>query len=125
MPLDSTRLDLRDCCSSALCLCLCLCLCLYHRPPPPRLKCRTVVITQGSTATVVVENGVATSHAVEPLAKELLVDTNGAGDAFVGGFLAQLAQGKSTADCVAAGHWAARVIIQRSGCSYPETCDYK
>ncbi len=84
-----------------------------------------MVITQGSTATVVVENGVATSHAVEPLAKELLVDTNGAGDAFVGGFLAQLAQGKSTADCVAAGHWAARVIIQRSGCSYPETCDYK
>ena len=94
-------------------------------PKASGLKCRTVVITQGSTATVVVENGVATSHAVEPLAKELLVDTNGAGDAFVGGFLAQLAQGKSTADCVAAGHWAARVIIQRSGCSYPETCDYK
>eukprot|EP01147_Barroeca_monosierra_P007599 gene7599-7713_t len=26
--------------------------------------------------------------------------------------------------CVKAGHWAARVIIQRSGCTYPEKCEF-
>ena len=45
--------------------------------------------------------------------------------AFVGGFLAQLALGQPLAKCVDAGHWAARVVIQRPGCSYPDACEYK
>ena len=94
-------------------------------PKASGLKSRTVVITQGSQATFVCEGGVVTEYAVEPLAKELLVDTNGAGDAFVGGFLAQLAKGAPTAKCVDAGHYAARHIIQRSGCSYEPTCTYE
>ena len=49
-----------------------------------------------------------------------IVDTNGAGDAFVGGFLAQLAKNKSIEDCVKCGIWAATEIIQRSGCTFPE-----
>jgi adenosine kinase len=65
------------------------------------------------------------SSLILSLAKELLVDTNGAGDAFVGGFLAQLVQGKSIADAVAAGHWAARYIIQQSGTQLPTDCNYK
>jgi len=32
-----------------------------------------------------------------------IVDTNGAGDAFVGGFLSQLACGKAVSECVRAG----------------------
>ena len=52
------------------------------------------------------------------------VDTNGAGDAFVGGFLAMLWLKKPIAECVRAGHWAARTIIQRSGCSFPKECTY-
>jgi adenosine kinase len=67
---------------------------------------------------------VVTKYPVEKLPKELLVDTNGAGDAFVGGFLSQLVQGKSVDECVRAGHYAARVIIQRSGCTFPKECDY-
>jgi adenosine kinase len=47
------------------------------------------------------------------------VDTNGAGDAFVGGFLSQLVAGKDTAECVRAGNYAANVVIQRSGCTFP------
>ena len=53
------------------------------------------------------------------LPKELLVDTNGAGDAFVGGFLAMLAKGCDIATCVGAGNYAARQIIQVSGCKIP------
>jgi len=37
----------------------------------------------------------------------------------------QLSLGKDIAKCVDAGHWAARVIIQESGCAYPKVCEYK
>ncbi|XP_047958772.1 adenosine kinase 2-like isoform X2 [Salvia hispanica] len=57
--------------------------------------------------------------------KEKLIDTNGAGDAFVGGFLSQLVLGRPIEDCVKAGCYAANVIIQRSGCTYPVKPDFK
>lgn len=76
---------------------------------------RTVVFTQGSKSTLVACNGTVTEYAVDPLSKDLLIDTNGAGDAFVGGFLAELAQDKGVKECVEAGHWAARYVIQQSG----------
>lgn len=88
-------------------------------------KPRTVVFTQGSESTIVACNGEVTEYAVDALPKELLVDTNGAGDAFVGGFLSQLIQDKPIADCVKAGHWAARYVIQQSGTQLGKTCDYK
>ena len=59
------------------------------------------------------------------LKKEDLVDTNGAGDAFVGGFLYGLSLGKSDAECAEAGHFAAGTIIQRAGCTFPATCEFK
>ena len=132
----------------------------------------------------------ATEYAVDKIEGDKIVDTNGAGDAFVGGFLSQLVKGKEVAvrrrcaraqlparraiffffflpllpprtpfllfsfspfllppfpfhhsltsapfaahfpqcpqECVRAGHWAARLIIQRSGCTVPESaCDFQ
>lgn len=61
---------------------------------------------------------------VEKLPADKIVDTNGAGDAFVGGFLAQLVQEKSLETCVRCGIWAARQIIQRSGCTFDGTPDF-
>ena len=84
---------------------------------------RIVVFTQGADATVVASGGVVTSYPVEKLEKELIVDTNGAGDAFVGGFLSQLVQGRDIKQCVTAGHYTAREIIQRSGCTCPDSVD--
>jgi adenosine kinase len=49
----------------------------------------------------------------------------GAGDAFVGGFIAQLILGKPIAEAVRCGHYAAGVIIRRSGCSFPDTPEYE
>ena len=43
------------------------------------------------------------------------MDTNGAGDAFVGGFLSQYVQGKSLEKCIDCGIWVSQLIIQRSG----------
>lgn len=85
---------------------------------------RTVVFTQGSKSTLVCVNGSVTEYPVDPLDKDKIVDTNGAGDAFVGGFLAQLVQGKDVEQCVKAGHYAARYCIQQSGTTLDKPCDF-
>ncbi|KAJ1462328.1 Ribokinase-like protein [Pelagophyceae sp. CCMP2097] len=87
-------------------------------------RARTVVFTQGADATIVAVDGVVTKYAVPVLSKKMIVDTNGAGDAFVGGFLAKLSQGNAVEECCKAGHFAARAVIQRSGCTVPEKCTY-
>jgi len=61
---------------------------------------------------------------VPPIDQSKIVDTNGAGDAFVGGFLAGLALGKTLETAVLAGNTAGGIVIQREGPSYPETCDF-
>nr|XP_043634815.1 adenosine kinase 2-like isoform X3 [Erigeron canadensis] len=54
---------------------------------------RITVITQGADPVVVAQDGQVNTYPVIHLSKEKLVDTNGAGDAFVGGFLSQLIKG--------------------------------
>lgn len=97
---------------------------LAAEPKASGTRPRIVVFTQGSEPTIVASQGVVTSYAVDALPRELLVDTNGAGDAFVGGFLSQLVLNKSMADCCRAGNFAARTIIQRSGCTFPKECSF-
>lgn len=93
-------------------------------PKSSGFRARTVIATQGKDPTIVVRNGEVFEFPVELLPKEQLVDTNGAGDAFVGGFLSQYVRGAELEKCVDAGHWAARVIIQQPGCTYPAECTY-
>lgn len=87
-------------------------------------RSRMVVITQGADSTIVVKDGKVTEYPIIPVKKEDLVDTNGAGDAFVGGFLAQLVQEKGIEECIKCGNYAANVIIQRSGCTFPEKPEF-
>jgi len=82
-------------------------------------KPRTVVITQGCEPTIVAIKGEITEYPVIKLAPSKLVDTNGAGDAYVGGFLSGLVNGKDMHYCCQAGAYAASVIVQRSGCTFP------
>jgi len=82
----------------------------------PRICC----ITQGSTATVVSVGGQKPqSFPVKPIKQSLIVDTNGAGDAFVGGFFAKFVRGAALSECVETGHETAGLIIQQSGCKLP------
>ncbi|CAE7388668.1 ADK [Symbiodinium microadriaticum] len=97
---------------------------LAAQPKASGTRPRVVVFTQGADSTIVAVGGNVTRYPVDPLPKEQLVDTNGAGDAFVGGFLSRLAMGADYAECVRAGHFASRVIIQRSGCTFPATCEF-
>ncbi|CAD6263032.1 unnamed protein product [Miscanthus lutarioriparius] len=71
---------------------------------------RITVITQGRDPVVVTDDGKVKTFPVILLPKEKLVDTNGAE--------------KSIDECVRAACYAANVIIQRSGCTYPEKPDF-
>lgn len=69
----------------------------------------TAAVTRSEKGSVVVENG--TTHTVDVVAVDKVVDTTGAGDQYAAGFLAAYAKGKDLAVC---GHWgsvcAAEVI---------------
>ncbi|XP_065574747.1 uncharacterized protein LOC136036439 [Artemia franciscana] len=86
---------------------------------------RIVIVTQGEKPVLVAHDGIVTEFPVIEVPKEKLVDTNGAGDAFVGGFIAQLLQGKPFESCIKCGIWAATHIIQMYGCTIPENVKYE
>merc|ERR1712227_802046 len=81
-------------------------------------KGRLVIITQGPDPVICANNGVTMTFPAEALPSDKIVDTNGAGDAFVGGFLSQYCQGKDLETGLRCGIWAASHIIQRSGCTF-------
>lgn len=62
---------------------------------------------------------------VKPLRQDQIKDTNGAGDAFTGGFLSQIVLGRSLKECVQCGIYSAAYVIQHSGCSFTTPSDFK
>jgi len=75
-----------------------------------------VVITQGSQPTIVSQKDAPLQcFPVQSIPTDQIVDTNGAGDAFVGGYLSEYLKGGNLATCVEKGHYAASYIIRRSG----------
>lgn len=71
---------------------------------------RTIVITHSSSPTLLLSSPRSDSSAfeghllpVKPLSPSELVDTNAAGDAFAGGFVAAWVSGKSAEECVRVG----------------------
>uniref|UniRef100_A0A4X1SQ14 Adenosine kinase n=2 Tax=Sus scrofa TaxID=9823 RepID=A0A4X1SQ14_PIG len=85
---------------------------------------RIVIFTQGRDDTILATESEVTAFAVLDQDQKEIVDTNGAGDAFVGGFLSQLVFDKPLTECIRAGHYAASVIIRRTGCTFPEKPDF-
>lgn len=76
-----------------------------------------MIVTQGPKSTLVASSNPTTSPTnVQPeesnpkvfevpkLADDKIVDTNGAGDMFAGGFIGALALGKSLQECIDLGH---------------------
>lgn len=86
---------------------------------------RVVVLTQGCEPVILVENGEITLIPVAVLTREQIVDTNGAGDAFAGGFLSQLVQNKPYETCVKCGIYTATHVIQHSGCTFSGESDFR
>jgi adenosine kinase len=88
--------------------------------PKTTTRPRVVVITRGAQDTIVAFQGRVYNFPVSKIPRSDIVDTNGAGDAFAGGFLAGALTGKSVKDCVATGNYAAGEIIRQSGCALPQ-----
>jgi adenosine kinase len=81
-------------------------------PSRPRL----VIFTHGPHPTVLVSSADpdrAKWFPVPPLSKDKIVDTNGAGDAFAGGFLGAFISGKTVEECIDVGHRLGAMCIQQ------------
>jgi adenosine kinase len=89
---------------------------LAEYPKENKLRHRIVIVTQGPDPTIVVHNGELFEY--KTLKVDNIVDTNGAGDSFVGGFLAGFVQDKPLSECVEAGNYCASVTLQTSGTSF-------
>ncbi|KAI1185894.1 Ribokinase-like protein [Nemania serpens] len=78
---------------------------------------RVAVVTQGLNPTVVAVQGQdeVKQYPVHAIAADKINDTNGAGDAFAGGFVAGLVQGKDIDTAVDMGQWLAALSIQELG----------
>ena len=81
-------------------------------------RSRTVIITQGTEPTLVAKDGQLSEYPVKAIDSSKINDTNGAGDAFAGGFMAGLVDGKDIKTCVDMGQWLAMLSIQELGPSY-------
>ncbi len=85
---------------------------------------RYVICTQGTDPTLVATFQPGSSEAtikeypVAAITDSQINDTNGAGDAFAGGFCAGVVQDKSLEECIKMGHWLARLSLQELGPSY-------
>ena len=91
---------------------------------------RVAIVTYGAKPVIVATHVPGTEEVdmqefpITPLTKDQIVDTNGAGDAFVGGFLSQLYQGKDIKECVSAAIYLSREVVQRSGCCFPDKMEW-
>lgn len=91
---------------------------------------RYVITTQGKDPVLMSKHDFASNETiskefkVDLISSSKIVDLNGAGDAFVGGFLAQFALGKDIEECIRAGQWMSSYIIQVSGTNFPYPCRY-
>jgi len=82
---------------------------------------RVVIFTQGPDSTILVSAAEPESpkvFPVNPLASDKIVDTNGAGDAFAGGFLGAFVAGKSLQESVEVGHILGAMCVQQVGPQY-------
>jgi len=94
-------------------------------PKVNQKRSRTVIFTFGPDPVLIYSEGKLHTFPVPPLDKSQIVDTNGAGDAFLAGFLAGLIQDKSLDVCANAGLHCARHILQVSGTQYTTPCTWK
>lgn len=89
---------------------------LSELPKANSKRQRVAIITQGTLPTIVAEAGASVKeYPVHEIQKSQINDTNGAGDAFAGGFVAGLVQGKTLAEAVDMGQWLASLSIQELG----------
>jgi adenosine kinase len=98
---------------------------IANLPKKNSKRARTVIFTQGTDPTIAVsskEGGDVDVKevSVHAISEDKINDTNGAGDAFAGGFVAGIVQGKPLEKAIDMGQWLAKLSIQELGPSYPQ-----
>ncbi|KAG2037599.1 Ribokinase-like protein [Suillus americanus] len=91
-------------------------------PKSNKSRPRVVIFTHGAESTILVSSAEPDSpkvFKVSPIDDKLIVDTNGAGDAFAGGFLGAYVAGKSLDECVEVGHKMGAMCVQLVGPQFP------
>ena len=91
---------------------------LLDNPLEDADRLRAVVITRAERSVLIGTKSTVREIPVPYLDPQLVRDTNGAGDAFVGGFLAGLAVEDSLTDCVTGAISVAQEVLNMSGCSF-------
>jgi len=79
---------------------------------------RTVVLTHGPDSTIVVTGDDLDNHKVYPVNRipdDKIVDTNGAGDMFAGGFIGALILGKTLDEAIHVGHALGAMCVGHVG----------
>ncbi len=101
----------------------------YNNPKIPSAykSGRIVIITQTDKPVIFVksDSNEVKEFPVPQLKEEQIKDTNGAGDAFTGGFLAMYISGKSLETCIKCAIYCAFECIQQSGCTLPKKMNFK
>ncbi|KAJ6224960.1 hypothetical protein RDWZM_003505 [Blomia tropicalis] len=101
----------------------------YNNPriPSSYKAGRVVVITQSEKDVILARSGDSNVKLfpVKQLSEEELKDTNGAGDAFTGGFLAMYIHNKPLETCIECAIYCATECIKLQGCTLPKTMGYK
>mmetsp|Transcript_4499 Transcript_4499/g.8667 ORF Transcript_4499/g.8667 Transcript_4499/m.8667 type:complete len:341 (+) Transcript_4499:199-1221(+) len=87
-------------------------------------KPRNVIITRGANPVIVAMPNRVFTVDIPLLDDSKIVDKNGAGDAFTGGFLAAAVSGCSIENCTDAGLYASNEIIQASGCQLTKDSEF-
>ena len=87
-------------------------------PKVNQMRGRIVIITSAEKDTLVAtkDRGVIYFPTI-PIETSEIVDTNGAGDSFVGGFVYSYTLNKSLEECIDAGHKAAHAVLKCKGCN--------
>lgn len=86
-----------------------------------RLGERLALMTRGADGAVVATETEAWEFEAERVPSDQVLDTTGAGDAFLAGFLAQLLDARPLEQCVACGQLTARLVITQTGCRLPDS----
>ena len=94
---------------------------LAEKPKSNPTRDRVVIFTHGAQATIAVSSSSPDDPKVFPvsaLKDEEIVDTNGAGDAFAGGFIGALAAGKPLGEAIEVGHTLGTMCVTQVGPQY-------
>ncbi|CAL4136553.1 unnamed protein product, partial [Meganyctiphanes norvegica] len=82
---------------------------------------KIVIVTTGPSPLLYIEDsGLVREHSVPPIPPQDIIDTTGAGDSFVGGYLAALSLNCTVEQCLDCGIWSAQQILKQKGCTLPQ-----